>query len=147
VAQVDLKIPFTRLPTKIGTAYPGRTEIYQPIGRIALVSGPRSLEAPGLLDTGASLTIFGTAYADALGLDWKTAPAVAIMGLGKSDNVGYVCQVRLVLSQVHYGWDARVAFCPTANTLPYGLLGHIGFLENFEVRFKSRERSARIFLK
>jgi hypothetical protein len=49
------------------------------------------------------------------------------------------------LCDARYGWTAEVGFVPSS--LPISLLGHYGFFEHFEVRFKTAQRQYRIHLK
>lgn len=100
-----------------------------------------------MLDTGAEMSFFGTHLADLLGIDWRSAPEVPFDGIGSSNNPGHAIDVRLVLPDARYGWPARVVFSPVLNNFRFPLLGHAGFFEHFEVRFKTAQRQFRIHLK
>jgi hypothetical protein len=100
-----------------------------------------------LLDTGADYTLIGTRWADALKIDWRTAPQVHFRGVGASNNVGYAVNVTLFMIDALYSWPARVVFSPSVDDFPLPLLGHAGFFEHFEVRFKTGVREFRIHLK
>ena len=87
--------------------------------------------------------MFQTDYADVLGIDWASAPIVPIIGI-TGDVEGHVVQVRMAITGAGYGWDADIAFCPN---IPVPLLGHKGFFEHVEVRFRGPSRRFSIHLK
>lgn len=62
-----------------------------------------------------------------------------VVGLG-GDSKGYAEDVRLVIPAAGYAWDVRMVFSPgiDARKGAHPILGHNGFFENFEVRFKNR---------
>ena len=61
--------------------------------------------------------------------------------------MGYAADIKIVIPQINYAWPARVIFSPGADKSPLPLLGHGGFFEHFEVRFKTSIKEFRIFLK
>jgi hypothetical protein len=114
------------------------------MAEIAVVHGGRALRANALLDTGANVTLFPTGLADALGIDWQNAPTTPVLGVG-GRITGHVVTVRVELCDTRYDWEAPIVFAPGA--IPTPLLGHRGFFEHFEVRFKTAQRQFRIYLK
>ena len=76
----------------------------------------KRLRTFALLDTGAGVTIFGTQHAEDLGIDWRDCPDIDVIG--------------------HPGIDTAKG--------AYPILGHNGFFENFEVRFKNRRFTIRL---
>ena len=105
--------------------------------------GGSGLSTWALLDTGAGLNLFPTSYADGLGLDWASAPTAPITGISGTADAHFL-SIEMVLVDANYKWTANIGFLPTL-TLP--LLGHEGFFEHFEVRFKAAQRHFRIHLK
>lgn len=98
-----------------------------------------------LLDTGAGVCIFRPKVADALKIDWQNGPDISIGGFGGT-FIGYAADVKLVIPDASYAWDARVVFSAAMDRSPYlGVLGYNGFFEHFEVRFTSR--NFRVYLK
>ena len=97
------------------------------------------------MDTGSSLNLLGTAHAEILGIDWRNAPEVTLHGIC-GEVTAHVAEVRIVLPHARsFSWTAHVAFSSTMDRQP--LLGHQGFFEHFEARFKTAQRRFRVFLK
>jgi len=137
VAPVNLQVAYTELPDKPSPAFPDRTRVRLPLVTIGIAANNKALRARALLDTGCYVTLFGSKYADALGIDWRSCPTTPLVGVGSPNSVGYVASVHLYLPSVRFGWDTEVQFSEAADLISFPLLGHIGFFENFEVRFKA----------
>lgn len=138
--RIDFHSRYTRVPSKPQPAFPDILELWAPVVEVAIRAGRKSFRAFGLLDTGSQWTIVGTKYADALGIDWKSAPQMSFTGIGNPDNVGHAIDVKLVLVAANFAWDARILVSEAADPFPMILLGHIGFFEEFEATFKTRQR-------
>jgi hypothetical protein len=93
-----------------------------------------------LLDTGAFMNLFPVSLADALGLDWKSAPTTPITGVHGPGADAHVLPVRMAMWHAGYSFAAEIGFLETAQPL----LGHHGFFEHFEVRFRTSARQVRI---
>ena len=105
----------------------------------------RGLRVHALLDTGAGMNLFPIPLAEALGLDWASAPTTPITGVSGASADAHVIPVQLQMGGTEYSWTADIGFLPTS--LPIPLLGHHGFFEHFEVRFRTSARQYRIHLK
>lgn len=99
-----------------------------------------------MLDTGATLTLFHSDFADAIGIDWRAAPTTPVIGISGGGFQAHVVPVKIELCDAHYSWTADIAFSDVLNR-GTPLLGHDGFFEHFEVRFKTAVRYYRIHLK
>jgi len=145
--RVDLSYVYTRLPSKPSVAFPAKSEVWLPVVNLGIIHGKEGRRTYAMLDTGAEYSFFGTQIADLLGIDWRSAPEVPFDGIGSHKNPGYAVDVKLVLPDARYDWPARVVFSPALNNFRFPLLGHAGFFEHFEVRFKSAQRHFRINLR
>jgi len=65
---------------------------------------------------------------------------MSFTGIGNPNNIGYAIDVKLVLVAANYAWDARILVSEAADPFPMVLLGHIGFFEEFEATFKTKQR-------
>jgi len=147
LAQLDFHGSYTRCPAKPSPAFPTTTEAWVPFIEIALLrpGSRRGFKTLALLDTGASLNLFHSDLADALDLDWEAAPTTPIIGISGTLKA-HVLPVTLELCDARYAWLSDIAF--SDQVMPgMPLLGHHGFFEHFEVRFKTAQRQFRIFLK
>lgn len=147
MAQVDLRCRYHPFPARPSPGFPNRIEVWYPIVKLGLKAAQAPIRTVALLDTGADFTFFGTRWADALGIDWRAAPEVHFKGVGATDNIGYAADVTLFLVDDPFSWPARVVFSPAMDGFPFPLLGHTGFFEHFEVRFKTATRQLRIHLR
>ena len=98
-----------------------------------------------LLDTGATVSLFPVGIADALDLDWASAPTCPVTGISGGPIEAHVLSVQVELCEATYRWKTDIAFLP--GSLPFPLLGHHGFFEHFEVRFKTSQRRFRVHLR
>jgi hypothetical protein len=146
--RVNLNIPFTKLRRRPSAAFRelDKEPVYLPILDVMVISkSRRRLRTFALLDTGAGVTIFGTQHAEDLGIEWKECPTIDVIGLG-GDSTGYAEEVKLVIPASNYAWDVKMVFSPGIDAAKgaWPVLGHNGFFEHFEVRFKNRRFSVRL---
>jgi aspartyl protease len=144
--RVDLQGNYTRFPANPSPGFPNQREIWLPVVELLVVHGQRRCRVMALLDSGAGMCLFGTAYADALGIDWQKCPTQTIHGVGGS-AVGHVADVKFVLPAANYAWPAKAVFSGAIGQMINPLVGHLGFFEHFEVRFRGGSHSFRIHLK
>lgn len=142
-----LQVAYTRLPGSAGPGYSDRGPLYLPLIDIALSANGKTCGAKGLVDTGSSFTLFGSGYADALGIDWSKGRQARIAGIAGQIMEGFVCDVEMILLPVAQSWPARVCFSPDLRNFPHPLLGHMDFLQHFEARFKGRQHKLRLYYK
>jgi hypothetical protein len=125
--RVDYKI----LPTERDSPF-GRARYWLPIVKVRLVSGGRAVWVEAIVDSGSHCCVFHSGVADYLGIDLRA---------GKRDQVRGVMATEW--SEVFYhpvtlgiGSEQNrtiVGFAEQPSTP--GLLGRIGFFENFHVAF------------
>ena len=143
--RIDKTYPFKRVPDKPSDAFPDQTERWLPHLYVGLsTKAGKQFWTPALLDTGAAITLFGTQWADALGIDWKSCPTMKFFGIGNLNNTGYAADITMNIPSTQYSWPLRVVFSPAMDGLAYPLLGYAGFFDRFTVTF--RPRSFRLFL-
>jgi len=142
--RIDKTLPFNRVPVDPCPAFPDRRETWLPLLFVSLTTtSGKEFNTNALLDTGAGITLFGTNWADALGIDWRSCPTIPFIGIG-AKNIGHVAKLNLRLPSVQYTWTADVAFSEAMNSIKFPLLGHIGFFDRFTVTF--RPRAFKLFL-
>ncbi len=103
------------------------------------------MRALALVDTGCSIVLFPTQFAEVLGLDWRNAPTTPVSGVGGA-GVGFAVDLRLILVPARHGWPARIVFSPQADAFGIPLLGHRGFLDHCKARFNTAGREFHIQL-
>ena len=146
MARIDITCAYSRVPAKPSQAFPSKTEVLMPLFQMVVgTPSSGSIGFTGLLDTGAVHTMFKTDIAEALGLDWRNAPTVPIRGIAGGVS-GHAMDVTLAITEHKYSWVSRVVFCPPPFEIKLPLIGHMGFFEHFEVRFRS-DKNFHVFLK
>lgn len=146
MARVDLFCRYTAFPNKPTVLAPHK-EIWLPVLEVALVLGGQAIRQAALVDSGASMTLFGLGAADALGFDWRAAPSVEFRGVGSTGNVGYVADVQLGLPDAGFSWPARIAFCNASDIYGLAFLGYLGFFDTFQVKLRGPSKDFSVFLR
>ncbi|MGD9636077.1 MAG: aspartyl protease family protein [Pirellulales bacterium] len=110
--------------------------IYRPVIPFALLGPAGVLDFFGLLDTGADETYITRNMAERLGLTFDETPSHIIESAGGEVAVTYAQVTIEVTDRVdHFLWPATVGV--TDQEWIEAILGHGGFLEYFDVLFRS----------
>jgi hypothetical protein len=89
------------------------------------------------LDSGADQCVFPLSFARLLGIDVSGLPQTLTGGVGSSANVTYFAAITIDLgSEIKF--HTLAGFTAGLEAQGVGLLGQIGFFENFQVRFDHR---------
>jgi hypothetical protein len=117
---------------------------YRPILAVRLTGTHGTWLMDSLLDSGADETVFPEDVAIAIGIDLTGAEERQISLVGRPAPVRCrYAAVQLRISDAPretYEWTAVVGFAATP--LGYGLLGHGGCLQFFDVEFRGADRAA-----
>ena len=143
--RVDLQVRYKPLPRRPSAVFP-ESKVWLPLLDIIVIAGSQRRRTVALLDSGAGMNLFSTHHAELLGIDWKSGPEMEIVGVG-GYSTGYGFDLKIVIPAANFAWPAKVIFSPGLDHAPLPLLGHVGFFENFEVRFRSAIREFRVHLK
>jgi hypothetical protein len=88
-----------------------------------------------LVDSGADFCLFHAEIGEAIGLDIKKGKKGIVTGVGGKSSEYFLHKVTLEVG----GWpyEIEAGFLPEIGTrsIPYGLVGQIGFFEHFKVIF------------
>jgi len=131
-----MKFDYVDWPASPSEAFPGRKKISRPTIRITAQFEKESYEMLALLDSGADYCLFPASIGEELGLDIQSGPKDWTQGSDGRPFQVYFHEITLIVGR--YRINAGVGF---AEECPWPLLGHAGFLEQFEVRLNfSRKR-------
>jgi len=98
--------------------------------------GPNKLPVKCLLDSGSQVSIIHSPLAVAAGLIPVNGKKSSLLGVGGEKIVGYYHKININV----YGNEEEIDVFLTADLRsPYGLLGQIGFFQNFRVIFELRK--------
>jgi Aspartyl protease len=132
---------FFYLPVRIAedAANPESALVYRPtlLTRVS-IQGSVPVQVACVLDTGADCCILPASAAALLGLDLKSLPTSSITGIGNGANEAYYGVVTLELGR-GITFQARVGFSEALERGGVGVLGQIGFFDQFNVEFRLAE--------
>jgi len=74
-----------------------------------------------------------------LKLDLASLPRATTTGLGNSENLTYYCLVTIDLGN-GFRLETHAGFTQGMDQARIGLLGQVGFFENYNVEFRHRDR-------
>lgn len=114
-------------------------DAYYPIVPVRLKYRLRAIETSGLLDSGATISVFDMALAEELGIKLKNKHRVPLEGVGGS-IYGYIKKIRIEVAGSTI--TAPVVFVQQVGA-PYHLLGRQGIFKHFEVSFLEKDRLVR----
>lgn len=122
-------LPYTRFKLKDGFAT-------RPFINVVLINGARRISTAALLDTGSDNTLINKQFGKQLGIDFTNCEESQATGIGGVTKKTWVAQIDIeVENLLNSRRTVNVQFIdsPTVGVL----LGHVGFFENFVVRFDS----------
>jgi len=92
-----------------------------------------------LADSGADACLFSLRVARSLKLNLASLPKAMTGGIGNAANVTYYDTITADLGD-GMRFETRAGFTQGLDQAGIGLLGHLGFFENYNVEFRHRDR-------
>jgi hypothetical protein len=106
---------------------------------VLIAPNGESMEVEALADTGADFCLFPLYVAKMLGLSLDISATSTTTGVGNAANLTYYDTLTIDLGHGVI-FTTRVGFTEGMNGAGFGLLGQLGFFENYNVEFRHRER-------
>ncbi len=123
---------------KVTPALPGVTSIYRPWINVRLeANGKLTRFFKALIDSGSDYTLFPTKAGEAIDIDIEAGPSHIIYGVGGGEIKARFHDVTLYVSG--YEVIIRAGFTDEVPFGGLGILGTIGFFDNFKVGFNGRK--------
>ena len=116
--------------------------ILRPIIRINLEYGGIILPHEALLDSGADMCIFHASIGRILGLNIENGKSARVAGVTGTIETFYIHKVILRLGA--QGFETDVGFLPRMSDDGIGILGQIGFFDQFAVKFDYRNQEVEL---
>jgi hypothetical protein len=130
----SLKFKYTPFPATRSEAFPNRISALRPVINIRLLFDNKSVKYPVLLDSGADFCIFHAEIGEGiLGIPVKTGKKLVFFGTGGAPQEAYFHTIAIDLGG--YDFQLYCGFSYEMKTLPYGILGQVGFFDLFKVEF------------
>lgn len=108
--------------------------LYFPVISLIFLIGEKRIRSQALVDSGATISIFGEETANSLGIDIEKGNKIILGGVG-GRIVGYVHNLRIRIA-------GRAFSCPVVFSREYlvsfNLLGRQGFFDQFMITFDEK---------
>lgn len=127
-------------------SFPGpQGMVYRPIIEVKLISRTRSVSTWALLDSGSDSTLINKQIGKQLGIDYKSCSIGSAQGIAGPSQKTWKAEIDIEVDGFPGNPKrARVQFIDLANVGI--LLGHVGFFEFFDVRFRTSRNQFEIDL-
>ncbi len=131
---MDEKTSLTLLPY-----YFNGSDYFPVIPLVFVISGKR-FRSQALVDSGATISIFGEETAQTLGIEIEKGEKIMLGGVG-GRIVGYVHTLRVRIARKEF--DCPFVFS-REYLVSFNLLGREGFFEQFQITFDERRRTVQL---
>jgi len=109
---------------------------YFPVISLIFFVGEKRIRSQALVDSGATISIFGEETANSLGVNIEKGKRIILGGVG-GRIVGYIHEVRIRVADTEF-------FCPIVFSREYlvsfNLLGRQGFFDRFLITFDEKHK-------
>ncbi len=140
---VGMKFPYKQLPANPSVAFPKRTKIYRPIIPVTIEYNGKKVGYEALIDSGSDWDIFPEALGGIIGIDVQKGAIDKFGGIGGGQFTAYFHDITLYIG----GWPMKV-WCGFSPDIPpkvaHGILGQVGFFNNFIVKFEMNKLEVEI---
>lgn len=107
---------------------------YRPIIPIELEYKDKKTRILSLVDSGADVCIFPSEVGEYLGIDIESGKEVPVQGVVEGAKSSYYLHPMLLgVSGGGDKYSSQVGFMPNLSKQGYGILGQLGFFENYKV--------------
>jgi len=133
-----MKFKYSRWLLNPTAAFPHQYSILRPVIPIAIKYQNKQLRISALLDTGSDYCLFHESMGKELGIPVKQGKQVGFAG---STGVGTAYFHNVILEIGGWGHECFAGFTPDLDKVgvPYGVLGHGGFFDHYEVIFNFKK--------
>lgn len=113
---------------------------YFPVIPLVFLIGEKRIRAQALVDSGATISVFGKEAAEALGVEVETGEKTILGGVG-GRIVGYIHKLRVRIAEKEFT-------CPIVFSREYlvsfNLLGRQEFFRRFKITFEENKNLVRV---
>jgi hypothetical protein len=109
------------------------SSLIRPVIPIEIKNSSHTVRYEALIDSGADFCIFDAQLADVLGIDTEMGFKQLVGGITGIEQPYYIHKIELSVG----GWkhEINAGFMPEMPDFGYGVLGQVGFFDNFSVKF------------
>jgi len=130
---VRFKLDYRKFPAQPTEPFPRRISVSRPVVPIALINGSQRVRNLALIDSGADYCIFHAEIGEQIGIDIDSGKRLSFFGTGGQEQSAFFHDIKLEVGGHEISCFA--GFLRELESLPYGILGQIGFFDNFKITF------------
>src|SRR3989344_4194036 len=116
-------------------------KIIRPIIPIVLKSPNNVALYSALIDSGSDYCIFGLDVASGLDIKLKSKDKIKFIGVGKEEIEGFWNEIEIRINDKTY--QTKIIFADISD-VGYGILGHKGFFDHFDVNVSYQKQTIEI---
>jgi hypothetical protein len=110
-------------------------KILRPVIPVTLIGSKGKINYEVLVDSGADLCIFDAEVGGIIGVEIEKGEKREVFGVGGKSSIYFLCQVEIEVGGWSYNINAGFMPNVAGRVIPYGLVGQVGFFDNFIVKF------------
>ena len=130
---VRFKLDYRKFPAQSTEPFPRRTSVSRPVVPIALINGSQRVRYLALIDSGADYCIFHAEVGEQIGLQIESGKRLSFFGSGGQEQFAFFHEIKLEIGG--HEVTCFAGFSHELQTLPYGILGQVGFFDKFKIAF------------
>jgi len=130
---VRFKLDYRKFPAQPTEPFPRRASVSRPVVPIALINGSLHVRNLALIDSGADYCIFHAEIGEQIGLQIESGKCLSFFGTGGQEQSAFFHDIKLEVGGHEISCFA--GFSRDLLSLPYGILGQIGFFDKFKITF------------
>jgi hypothetical protein len=142
---VHFKFDYRKFPSDPSEAFPRRHSANRPAIPITLINGSNRIRYLALIDSGADLCIFHAEIGEQIGIDIESGKKLEFNGITGEKMLAFFHHVEVEVGG--YRLPCYAGFCKELTKMPYGILGHQGFFDTFQVTFDYDKEKIELRLK
>lgn len=136
---VRFKLDYRKFPAQPTEPFPRRTSVSRPVVPIALINGSQRVRYLALIDSGADYCIFHAEIGEQIGLVIESGKRLPFFGSSGQEQSAFFHEIKLEIGG--HEVTCFAGFSHELQSLPYGILGQVGFFDSFKITFDhTRER-------
>ena len=140
-----MKFGYKKIPAGPSEAFPKRKEILRPIIPITIEYNGKKIGYEVLIDSGADWNLFHSIMGEVIGIDIAKGKKEKFGGIEGGSCMAYFHEVTIYVGghpiKVPCGFSPDI---PPPPKQAYGILGHIGFFDQFTVKFETTKEELEI---
>jgi len=130
---IHFKLGYRKFPAEPCKAFPRRRSASRPVVPVSLINKDKRVRYLAIIDSGADFCIFHAELGAQIDLEVKSGTELTFFGIGGIQQTAYFHHIGMEVGG--YEFPCYAGFSYDLKSLPYGILGQVGFFNFFRVQF------------